>query len=227
MIRDRGITLIELLVVMAIIGVIAAIAAPQLGLFRSSSNLRNCATDLIQYMRVAQAMAIKENREYLIVFDTAGQRYLIGFDGDVPADNNLTTLNSDTFGICKDTVIPLDRLPDNDILVNGVPACVRVVNLSDCGNNIIFGYTSGTTPPNGPNGIVIPLPSGISFGSIPPSADFNADGSAGRIGAVYFQQTTRGYSYCVIVSNNTGATNMWKWDGDADNPGITTWTEMR
>jgi len=209
---------------MAIIAVIAVIAAPQLGLFKSKAGVRECATDLIQYMRVAQAMAIKENREYLIVFDTTAgnQRYLIGFDGD--GDNNLTTLNSDTFGICKDA--DSDRLPENDNLVNGVPACVRVINLNECGNNIIFGYTTGTTPPNGPNSSAIPA-SGVNFSGTPPSADFNADGSASKLGTVYFQQTTRGYSYCVIISNNAGSTNMWKWDGDADNTGVTTWMEMR
>lgn len=225
--QNRGITLIELLVVIALVSIIAVIAAPQLGLFKSASTTRECATTLIQNMRLARAMAIKENRQYMIVFDTANQRYMIGHSSTcVAGDCDLLDPNLDTFGICKDT--DNDRYPNNDTDANGdgVPDCVRVVNLSDCGSNIIFGYGTGTTPPNGPNASVIPA-SGVNFSGTPPSADFNTDGSMGKLGSVYFQQTTRGYSNCVRVSNNVGSTSMWKWDGDANNAGVTTWTELR
>ncbi len=221
---EKGVTLIELLVAIAIVGILAVLVAPELGRFRSNYNARSCATDLIQYMRVARAMAIKENREYLIVFDTTAnnQRYLIGFDGD--GDNNLITTNSDTFGICNDA--DGDRLPEGDASVNGVPSCVRVVNLRDCGNDIIFGYTAGTTPPNGPNASVIPV-SGIVLLNGTTVIDFNPDGSVGTTGSVYFQQTIRGYSYCVRISNTSGSMNMWKWDGSSDDALDPNWTEIR
>ncbi len=228
---EKGVTLIELLVAIAIVGIISVLVAPEIGRFRSNYNARSCATDLIQYMRVARAMAIKENREYLIVFHMAGNpsaainpqgRYLIGFDGD--GDDDLITVDFDTFGICNDA--DGDRLPNGDALVNGVPSCVRVVDLNDCGNNIIYGYTAGTTPPNGPNASVIPA-LGIVLLNGTTVVDFNPDGSVGTTGSVYFQQTIRGYSYCVRISNTSGSMNMWKWDGDADNTGVTTWTEIR
>ncbi|GBE37020.1 hypothetical protein BMS3Bbin07_01178 [bacterium BMS3Bbin07] len=92
--------------------------------------------------------------------------------------------------------------------------------------DIIFGYASGTTPPNGPNGTTIP-PSGINFSGTPPTAEFGPDGSTDKLGSVYFQQTVRGYSYCVRISNLSGTTNMWKWDGDIDNTSETDWTEVR
>lgn len=236
--ETEGVTLIELVVVVSIMGiVILAMVAPEIGRFRANYNVRSCATDLIQNMRVARAMAIKENREYLIVFQPAGTpdsivnpqgRYLIGFDFD--GDNNLITFsdnnNGDTFGVCRDT--DGDRLPNNDTDTNGdlVPDCVKVVKLSDCGIDVIFGYASGTKPPNGPNGTEIP-DSGITFSGTPPTAEFDADGSTDKLGSVYFQQTGRGYSYCVRISNLSGATNMWKWDGDIENTDLTTWTELR
>jgi prepilin-type N-terminal cleavage/methylation domain-containing protein len=221
---NSGITLPELIIALSIIGILAFLVAPQIGLIRSKYNLRSCATELIQNMRVARAMAIKENREYLIVFDTANQRYLIGFDGD--GDNNLTTANFDTFGVCKDS--DNDRIPDTDSDTNGdgVPDCVRVVNLSDCG----YGIEFGTTAPNGPNNSALCANGlGVCFGSTanPIRTDFNPDGTVGNLGSVYLQQTTRGYSYCVRISNSAGTTSMWKWDGDKDNSGVTTWTEIR
>jgi prepilin-type N-terminal cleavage/methylation domain-containing protein len=222
---NSGITLPELIIALSIISILALLVAPQIGLIRSKYNVRSCATELIQNMRVARAMAIKENREYLIVFDTANQRYLIGFDGD--GDNNLITVNSDTFGVCKDA--DNDRIPDTDSDANGdgVPDCVRVVNLSDCG----YGIQFGTIAPNGPNNTALCANGlGVCFGNTanPVRADFNPDGTVGNLGSAYLQQTTRGYSYCVRISNNAGATSMWKWDGDRDkNPGVTTWTEIR
>jgi prepilin-type N-terminal cleavage/methylation domain-containing protein len=229
--NTMGITLVELLIVIAIVGILALIGIPEIGRFAANYKVRSAATDLIQNIKLAKAMAIKENRRYLIVFDTARQRYLIGFDGDdlngdgiSEGDGDLTTVDSDTFGICKDS--DNDRLPEGDIIANGIPECVRVVNLSNYGNNIIFGYGTGTSPPEGPNGTAIPLP-GVNFSGAPPTAIFDSDGSMDKLGSVYFQHFGRGYSYCVRISNNSGSINMWKWNGDRDNPTETTWTELR
>lgn len=221
--NQAGFTLVELLIVLAIVTILAIIGVPQINRFSADYKVRTAATDILQNMRVARAMAIKENRPYIVVFDTVNSRYLIGFDGD--NDSNLLTPNSDTFGICKDT--DNDRLPNGDVLVNGVPQCVRVVNLSDSGANISFGYAAGTTPPNGPPNAqpttIVPVPSGITFGGNPAWARFNADGSTPRLGTVYLQQTSRGLSYAVIVSNTAGSINVRKWDGDKDNTGVVTW----
>ncbi|MBI5196306.1 MAG: prepilin-type N-terminal cleavage/methylation domain-containing protein [Nitrospirae bacterium] len=221
---SRGVTLIELIVAVAIIAIIALFTAPQIGRFKSNYNLRSCATELFQNMRLARAMAINENRAYLIVFDTLNGRYLIGFDAD--GDDALTTANNDTFGFCKDA--DGDRLPegDTDADGDGVPDCVRVVNLNNCGDNIVFGYGSGTTPPNRPDGAAIST-SGIGLDSGASFISFTANGAAETTGLIYMQQTSRGYSYSVQISNTSGSMNMWKWNGDKDNSTVTTWTEIR
>jgi prepilin-type N-terminal cleavage/methylation domain-containing protein len=229
--NKTGVTLIEVIIVITIIGILAVIGIPEINRFSADYRSRSASTDLVQNMRVARAMAIKENRRYLIVFDTARQRYLIGFDGDdlngdgiSEGDGDLTTVDSDTFGICKDS--DNDRLPEGDVLINGIPECVRVVNLSNYGNNIIFGYGTGTSPPQGPNGTVIPT-TGVNFSGKPPAAEFDPDGSMDKLGSVYFQHTAQGFSYCVRISNASGNINMWKWGGDKDHSDLTTWNELR
>ncbi len=233
-----GVTLIELSIVLAIVAIVVlALVAPQIGRFRSNYNVRYCATDLIQNMRVARAMAIKEGRPYLIAFHLAGDpdttvnpqgRYMIGFDAD--GDNDLTTVSAandgDTFGVCKDA--DGDRLPDADTDTNGdgVPDCVKVINLSDCGVDVEFG----TDAPNDPAGDAINCNGGtFCFGAAanPVRVQFNPDGSVSNLGSVYFRQAGRGYSYLVRVSNLSGSTSMWKWNGDAENPTETEWTEIR
>ncbi len=209
--NQKGVTLVELIVVIAIIGIaVLAIAAPQIGRFRSNYNLRSCATDLIQNMRVARSMAIKENRAYLITFnENTGNNYRIGFDGD---GNNSLLNASDGYGECVGA------------------GCVRLIDLSDCGNDIGFG-TLATKKPNG-NDLDATACNNktVCFGSTSPiRAEFYKNGSVATQGSVYFQHTGRGYSYAVVISTFSGATNMFKWDGDIDNtdPPDPEWTEMR
>ena len=205
--NNSGLTIAELVIAIAIVAIVALFVAPQIGLVSSNYNVRLCSTDLIQNIRTARAMAIKENTEYLIVFDVANQRYLIGFDDD--GDNDLISV-TDGYGPCVGT------------------ACIRTVNVNRCGNGVQFG----TQAPNGPGGPADGLCSNgldVCFGTTasPIRTDFNPDGSVGNLGSVYFEQTTRDNSYVVRISTSAGATNMWKWDGDENNLGVTTWTEMR
>jgi prepilin-type N-terminal cleavage/methylation domain-containing protein len=234
----EGLTLIEMLVVMTMISVIAAVLlTPQISRFNANYRARSCATDLIQNLRNTRAMAIKESREYLVVFDTDNLRYLIGFDAD--SDDDLMTVsdadNGDTYGLCKDT--NNNRIPDEDSDDNndGVPDCVRVFELADCGSQIRFGTLAPNGPdPDNPNNDLCANGLGVCFGNTqnPIRTVFNPNGSAGILGKVFIDHnnnddTGRRYSYVVKVSTNAGTTNMFKWDGDEENPSVETWTEIR
>src|SRR3990172_13433210 len=93
--KEKGFTLVELLVAIAIVTFIASLGIPQIIQFGSNYQVKSAATDLLQNMKLARAMAIKESRDYLIVFDTNNNRYYVGHDGD--GDDSLDD-DEDTFG---------------------------------------------------------------------------------------------------------------------------------
>jgi len=231
---SRGVSLVELVVVTSIVGLLVAVGIPEYSNFTAKNRVRRAANDLLQNMRLARTIAVKENREYMMVFDTTNNRYLIGFDND--GDSNLTTVNSDGFQLCgcvdadgDGGLTGNERIPSTDADSNGdgVPDCVRVVNMSEYGSSVIIGYATGTKPPVGPGATPTSVPdSGVTFSGSPPTAEFNENFSLDKLGSIYLQEDGKGYTYCVRISN-TAAVNMWAWKGDEHHPNIEEWTEVR
>ena len=201
LIRDKkGVTLIELLIVLAIIGIISIIGIPEYGRFIAKSKVRAATNNLLQNMRLARTMAIKENKPYLLTFDYVANVYRIGSDED---DNGSLLDAVDEYG-------------------GATPA--RVVNLqTEHGINVVPGSANFTImPPNGPNGIAIA--DALSFQFNPDgSADSNPNGT------VYFQYNAqnRGYTFCVELANSAGLIDLYVWQGHASNAGETGWNELR
>jgi prepilin-type N-terminal cleavage/methylation domain-containing protein len=81
--KESGFTLIELMVTIAIILIMASIAVPSFLSWLPRQRLRTAAADLAADIQSVKLNAIKENRNWAIVFNTAKDiYYLCSDDGD-------------------------------------------------------------------------------------------------------------------------------------------------
>ena len=198
--NEKGVTLVELLITIAIISILAGIGIPEYGRFIAKSRVRSAASDLLQNMRLARTMAIKENRTYLITFNDAGANtYSMGFDGD--GNNTLTDPADDGYGEGNVRTVDLSLTYGTEVLFgtaysegpgerDDCPACLDIT-----GSTVAFGGTAG-----------------------PVRQEFNPDGTISFAGSVFLMHNTRGFTYMLRISNQAGKIDLWKWDGDNDMP---------
>lgn len=83
--RQRGLTLVELLVVLAVIAMVAVLAAPRFGAMAPGFALRESAEALRGDLRRTRNTALRENRETVLLIDTATGTWSAGtLAGAVP-----------------------------------------------------------------------------------------------------------------------------------------------
>ena len=80
MTNKKAFTLVELCVVIAIIGIIALIAAPNLVTGLPKYRIKRAARDITSQIRAARSEAIKTSSNITIEFDTDRNQYRIGGD---------------------------------------------------------------------------------------------------------------------------------------------------
>lgn len=83
--RAAGFTLVELVVLMVVIGIMVAIAVPNIGSTVDAYQVRTAAGELATDLRLVVQESVSQEMEHGIEFDTVGNRYtvhLIRDDGD-------------------------------------------------------------------------------------------------------------------------------------------------
>lgn len=84
--NNKGFTLTELAILCVLIGVVGAIAIPNIISWLPEMRLKRGAMALHSHMVNVRMNAVKENRDWAIVFDTANNRYFVC--DDAGADGN-------------------------------------------------------------------------------------------------------------------------------------------
>ncbi len=122
-----GFTLIEVLVVATVIAVLLTIAIPNYMTWLPGMRLKAASRDLFSHMQQVRLRAVKENRNFAIEFDVAGNRFFLLDDyGD-------------------------DRIPNSGDLTENDGNCsaneiMDTIDLSTYGSGIVYG--SGAAPLN-------------------------------------------------------------------------------
>ncbi|MCI5126897.1 MAG: type II secretion system protein GspH [Candidatus Electrothrix sp. AUS3] len=147
--NSKGFSFVELMVVIALVGLLSAIGLPSLLRNLPEKRLKNAARSLYADLQKAKLLAVKENKNVTVTFDTATKQYsFIDDDGNTVATTvsladsgsvqygcNATTLNNwrqspAAVGI-PDTTVPISGVTDNIIFTNLGVANTEDIYLQD------------------------------------------------------------------------------------------------
>jgi type IV fimbrial biogenesis protein FimT len=110
--RESGFTLVEIMVAVAIVGIVAALAIPNIGGWLARYQLKQAMTEIVSDLNLAKLVAMNRNRQATVMIQMAGSLVQVsGISGG------------------------MDVFPSRPLMprVNGLPGGVATVNFSSLG----------------------------------------------------------------------------------------------
>ena len=138
--KQRGVTLVEALIVVAIIGILAAMAAPSFNDYIDRERVIGAAEGVAAAMQNTKAEAIKSNSKLWVVFDSDAWCYGSTKAGDTTCD--CTTANSCAIG----SVVQGSEFPGVSVTFsNGVSTSFSPLRGTAHNGTITFSGNNGKT----------------------------------------------------------------------------------
>lgn len=142
--KNNGFTVIEMMVVVAIIGIVSAIAIPNMFSFAAGMRLRSAGRDLFSNFQQTRMKAIRHSTRWAISFSASGYQVV-----NCGPDNNCTEVTDNT--IVK-TINIAQEYPG--VAINIPSGVTKLVEFNSEGTtiNAVGISTAGTTTLTNPKG---------------------------------------------------------------------------
>ncbi len=164
-----GFTLIELLMVVVIIGIVSSVSVPTFRGYMQEQKLSAAEREMVTNLRFARLRAVNERNSWVVMFNLAGQSYIIFSDDG--GGGGLAT-----------SPVYFEENRDN---LRPDPG-ERVFGPFDLPAGVVYGMVTATDLPNG---ITVSAP--VSFAGSPPRIVFYPNGSARETGVIMLQLSDR------------------------------------